>query len=80
MPMSDRLLPHTGRIDRIQRQRDFDELAGGFDRVVGNGLNSLGADEQCFDIVVDGGHAPAGFFLKRMRHVVRTVDGVIFAD
>ena len=80
MPMPDRFLPRTGRIDGIQRQGDFDELAGGFDGVVGNGLNSLGAGEQCFDVVVDGGHAPAGFFLKRMRHVVRTVDGVIFAD
>ena len=78
--MADGLLPRTRHIDRVQRQGDFDELAGGFDRVVGNGLNSLGAGEQCFDVVVDGGHAPAGFFLKRMCHVVRTVDGVVFAD
>ena len=31
MPMPDGLLPRASRIDRIQRQGDFDEFAGGFD-------------------------------------------------
>ena len=41
MSMPDGLLPRTSRIDRVQRQGDFDELAGRFDCVVGHVMGRL---------------------------------------
>ena len=40
----------------------------------------LRALKKRFEIEIDRRHAPAGFCLEGIAHVVRAVDGVVFAD
>ena len=44
--MPDGFLPRTGLVDRVQWERDFDELAGRFDGVVGRHKDELGKLRQ----------------------------------
>ena len=46
MSVPDGFLACTSLVNGIERQRDFDELAGGVNGVVGHGLGTLDQDES----------------------------------